>query len=104
VHDEHGATMRSRKPRCGQSVRVVRVHDVKPLCGQKPSQEESASSARKARRNWMYAESFGLGAACEWLASQGDEFRFVAAGTQAAQQKQDLALASTPVGTSVEMQ
>ena len=52
----------------------------------------------------MYAESFGEGTAFERPASQGDELRVVAAGTQAAQQEQDLALASTPVGASVEMQ
>jgi hypothetical protein len=85
-------------------VRVVRVHDVKSLCSQEPSQEQSADGARKVRRNRVDAESFGLGAALERPAGQGDDLGLMAAGTKTAQQKQNLVLASAPVGARVEMQ
>ena len=52
----------------------------------------------------MHPESFGLGAAFERPAAQGDELGLMPAGTQATQQQQNLALASTPVRARVEMQ
>jgi hypothetical protein len=82
----------------------VRMHDVKFPGRQESSKEPCASGTRKARRDRVHAEPFGERPALKRPAGQGDEFGLVAAGAQAAQQEQNLALPTAPVGSSVEMQ